>query len=106
VIAKETTMVKVGDRICWTGDLDTEANVRDGTVTRTKKDGDFWLVWVDGHNKAEDCIYSTYVWPVAAKDDLIAVLTERRRLKKAFDDSMTLIYQLKNRVSRGEFDEK
>lgn len=35
-------------------------------------------------------------------NSLIAVCTERARLKKAHDDSMELVYQLSNKIARGE----
>lgn len=43
-----------------------------------------------------------FCWPVEAEDELRSILTERARLKKAFDDSMSLVYQLSNKIARGE----
>jgi hypothetical protein len=43
-----------------------------------------------------------YCWPVQVKEELVAILTERRRLKQAYDKSMGLIYELTNKIQRGE----
>lgn len=36
-------------------------------------------------------------FPVAVREELVAILTERQRLKKAYEDSISLIYDLGNR---------
>lgn len=90
--------MQIGDKIIWTGSLDTDAGIKEGIVTKIHKD----TCWVDNYHKPEDCIYVAYTWPITAKQQLIAILIERRMLKKAFDDSIQLLYQLRNKVSRGE----
>jgi len=96
-------MFDIGDRICWTGDFTNPGDIRSGTITKVAKVANQGFVWVDNHHKPEDCIFTSWCWPLSAQDDLKAVVTERQRLKKAFDDSMKLVYELRNRVARGEF---
>lgn len=43
-----------------------------------------------------------FCWPVQAEAELRAVVEERARLRKAFDDSMSLVFGLRNKISRGE----
>lgn len=88
--------MKVGDEIIWCHNYE-EGPVRKGTVTKVSG-SDF--VYVDGHHKAEDCIYQCYCWPAAAEEELKAIIAQRAVLKKAFDDSMSLVYQLRNKHSR------
>lgn len=58
-----------------------------------KNDGFFW----DNH-------YSVaHVFPLSAKEEVIAIATERKKLKDVYDDSVKLIFQLRNKVSRGEY---
>ena len=89
--------VKVGDAIVWARQMDVPTLER-GTVTRGKGD----TCGVDGKHRAEDCLYSAYAWPARAEVELLAILTERQRLKKAYDDSMSLVYQLSNKIARKE----
>lgn len=46
--------------------------------------------------------YAAFCWPIEAKEELMKVIKERHRLKKAYDDSMDLVYELKNKIARGE----
>ena len=89
--------VKIGDAIVWADQMDLPVLNR-GTVTQVRGDA----CWVDGKHRPEDCLYQAYAWPARVEAELVAVLTERRRLRKAYDDSMGLIYQLRNRIERGE----
>ena len=96
--------MKVGDHIVWTSDLDDPAQLRTGVVTKMHGTGAEALCWVDNHQKAEDCIYQAYCWPAKIEPKLRAALEERARLKKQYQDSITLIFVLRNRATRGEFD--
>lgn len=42
-----------------------------------------------------------FCWPVGAKEELIDLCEHRQKLKKALDDSMSLVYQLSNKYSDG-----
>jgi hypothetical protein len=86
----------IGDKIVW-GDVDgRNTTLREGVVTKVAANGDY--VWVDREHKPEDCIYTSFCWPAEYKEELLLVMKERASLRKAFDDSMKLVYQLRNRV--------
>jgi len=93
--------MQVGDRIIWCGAMTGPDQIREGTVTRVRNSGEP-LVWVDSQHKPEDCIYQAYCWPARVREELTAILLERQRLQKAADDSMKLVYELKNAITRGE----
>ena len=89
--------VKIGDAIVWADQMDVPVLNR-GTVTQVNGDA----CWVDGKHRPEDCLYSAFVWPARVEEELVAVLTERWKLRRAYDASMGLVYQLQNRITRGE----
>ena len=89
--------MKLGDEIIWFGvDADPSA-IRRGVVTRMQGAD---LCWVNGHHAPEDCIFQYLCWPASVEDELVLILQERQRLKKVYDDSMSMLYQLRNRISR------
>jgi len=89
--------VKIGDAIVWAEQMDVPTLNR-GTVTQVRGDA----CWVDGKHRPEDCLYSAFVWPARVEAELVAVLAERWKLKRAYIASMGLVYQLRNRIERGE----
>lgn len=91
-------MFQIGDQIIYFWELDNPELYKEGTVTAIKKD----LLWIDNQHKLEACIYTAYCWPARVKDQLIKILKERARLKKDYEDSIKLVYQLRNTLSRGE----
>lgn len=96
--------MKIGDRIVWVPDFLDALQMRTGTVTKIdNRDNTMLLCWVDNRHKAEDCISQAYCFPASASHDLIDIMNKREELKKAFDDSMKLVYELRNKVSRGEY---
>jgi hypothetical protein len=88
-------MFKIGDEIVW-GDIDKVSSLREGTITKIGID----FCWVDNYHKSEDCIYQAYCWPKKYKEELENIITKRVALKKAYDDSMALIYELRNKIVR------
>ena len=90
--------MKIGDQIIWCFDYEA-GPVRKGTVTKVSGAD---LVYVDQHHKAEDCIYQYLCWPAEAEEELKTIIAQRAALKKAFDDSMALVYQLRNKHSRAD----
>lgn len=44
-----------------------------------------------------------HVFPLSAKAEVLAICVERNRLRKEYDDSVSLIFELRNKVSRGEY---
>ncbi len=91
--------MKVGDRIVWFVNADdAPENLLEGTITRIIED----VCWVDNNHRPADGIYTPYCWPARVREELTAILVERNRLKKAFYNSMELVYQLRDAVTRGE----
>ena len=80
----------VGDTCLYVPDLDA-ANIMEFTITKAGKDT------VQCGSK-EQTFYTAYLWPASCKEELLTILTERAKLRKAFDDSMSLIYQLRNKL--------
>lgn len=74
-------------------DFTNSATIRTHTLAGTTKDackdtaGNYWL--------------KDFCWPVAAVGELREVCNQREILKKALDDSMSLVYQLSNKYSDG-----
>lgn len=88
---------KLGDGVVWTAAMN-KPEISEGVITRLQKD----LCWVDNKHKPEDCLYLDFMWPAHVKGALMEVLVERARLQKQLDDSMKLVYELRNKVARGE----
>jgi len=86
---------KLGEQVILVDRLD-DPQIRTGQVTRIKGD----TCQIDGD--PDHWVYTTYLWPIRVEAELVAVLTERQRLKKAYDDSMALVYELSNRIARGD----
>ncbi len=95
-------MFKNGDPIIWFSNLDSADGIRRGTITKIRVDQGMTLLFTDLNHAPEDCLYAAYAWPARVEAELVAILEERARLKKAFDDSMKLVYELRNAVTRGE----
>jgi hypothetical protein len=94
--------MEIGDKIIWVGDMTGREAIREGVVSKLRSSSTGNLVWVDGLHKPEDCIYEAYCWPARVRDELAAILARRLELQKQVDDSMKLVYQLRNAITRGE----
>lgn len=46
--------------------------------------------------------YSAFVFPARVRAEVLSILNERAALKRKYDESMKLIYDLRHRISRGE----
>lgn len=49
-----------------------------------------------------DWYYNANIFPSSCKDELVRILTERKRLKQIYDDSIKDLYELRNKITRGE----
>ena len=85
--------VEIGDKVIWASDL-SRPELEEGTVTKVQGDATCWI--------GEDCVYTDYLWPARVKLQLLEILEHRQQLLKAYTDSMSLIYELNNQISRGE----
>ena len=87
-------MFKVGDKVL-VGDLDDPAKLKEYTISSVGKD-------TVTCGSPELVFYTAFVWPARVKDELVRIINERRKLKKAYDDSMGMIYELRNKIARSE----
>lgn len=94
-------MFKLGDYVVWASSLDSiREPLQRGQLTKIRVNNDGTLLWVDGKHRPEDCLSADFVWPAAFADRLNAIRKTRAELKRAFDDSMKLIYDLRNEAVR------
>ncbi len=87
-----------GDEICWVNNFQDPNSLRSGVVTKWTTS----YLWVDMCHRPEDCILREYAWPASCRDALLEIITENQRLQRELDARMGLIYELRNKVSRGE----
>lgn len=52
-------------------------------------------------NEVVACFYNYAIYPIKYFDELVEVVTYRQQLKKTFDDSIKLVYKLRNKISTG-----
>jgi len=95
--------IHIGSKIYWNVGTEATPEVRNGTVTRISgKSGDVYgrTLFVDNAHKPEDCIYEVWCYPEAYAAEYVNILNHRAKLKKDLDDSMKLIYELCNKMTR------
>lgn len=85
--------LKPGDTVLICSDMDSPANMREYTVTKVGKE-------TIQCGSSENTFYTAFTWPIKYKEELIEILKRRQELKKAFDDSFTLVLELRNKISR------
>lgn len=86
-------MFKPGDKIIVATSLDRLSDLHEETITKVSKD-------TVQCGSSENQYYTAFTWPVAYKSQLEEIVQKRAELKKAFDDSMGLVYELKNKIAR------
>jgi hypothetical protein len=87
---------EVNQPIIWATNMDDPATIRRATIVKVS--GEF----IQYGPTMADSVHVAFVFPARVEADLIEVLTKRQQLKKAYDDSMKLIYELRNAITRGE----
>ena len=73
----------------------------DGIITGTfKGQVDNYTSKVQFHKtKPVEYVFSTAIYPIEYKERLETAVATRQALKKAYDDSISLIYQLRNEIN-------
>jgi hypothetical protein len=84
---------KVGDEVVWFHDLSNPSTMQQGTVTKLDRE---WA-WINDY-----LIHQGFIFPVRVKDELTEIVKTRQQLKKAWEDSIRLVYQLSNAIIRGD----
>ena len=97
-MSKKHEMIVAAGRFLVVGDMADPAS-----ITEYKLDGvDPGVYRCSSESYTNQRVIAEYCWPVEAREELVTILTERQRLQKALDDSMGLVYQLGNKIARGE----
>lgn len=91
-------MFSVGERVLIVHDWSKTEPLQEGTIQRIKINQDMTEIMVDGQ-----WYYAHAFMPLAARAEVEAVQRERARLKKAYDDSISLVFELRNKAARGEY---
>lgn len=94
-----------GDQFVTVGDI-TDPTTISAPLTFEREDRDYFYSdgksEGDSKNDAAHIHYKGFCFPVAFAPELRAICEHRRKLKDALDGSMSLVYDLRNRISRGE----
>lgn len=83
---------KPGDKILFCDGFNNPNEIREYTITKVNKD-------TVQCGSAEMTFYLAFGFPAKYRTELEEICRKRQELKKAYDDSMRLIYQLKNKIS-------
>jgi hypothetical protein len=86
--------MKKGDEIVFFGDSADISTVRTGTFV-SPIDKYHSTVLVDG---VESYAFSGAIYPIEFRDELEKIVEHRMELKRAYEDSIKLIYQLNNKL--------
>lgn len=86
-------MYKVGDKIILADDLTDPTSVREKTITKVGKD-------TVQCGSSEETYYTGFIWPASYRERVEEICRVRQALKKAYDDSISLVFQLRNEIVR------
>lgn len=87
--------MQVNDKVLVISDWTNPSSNIYGVLQKMNVDNDY-------HEVSGELYWKSFVLPMAAEEQVIKIQQIRRGLKKAFDDSMGLVYELLNQISRGE----
>lgn len=85
---------KAGEKVIWYDDLDKPSTMHVGEIETIQGE---WAYLTD-----RDPVHVGFLFPFRVRNELQAIVIKREELKKAWQDSMELIYQLNNAIVRGE----
>lgn len=90
--------MKIRDKVIHICDCDSSASIRSGTVTDLpldRRSRNYGYIQVDG-----EWIMSAFVFPASYEEKLRGILDAREKAKRAFDNLMKPIYELRNKMVR------
>ena len=90
-------MLNANDMVIILPDGMAEVKLTYGEFMGVNKDKDYYNI--KGSDSKVSPIHRAYVLPMAAREDALRVLATRARAKKEWDDSMSFIYQLRNKYA-------
>lgn len=98
-------LIKAAGKFLVVGDYEDPSAIRELTFVNVTKD---FFVGQDERTAIEDPrnpnqkFMREFCWPPQAREELEEILRERQKLRKQLDDSMGLVYQLNNKIARGD----
>lgn len=84
--------MKIGDKIIVVGDFSDPSSIREYTISKVHED-------TIECGSRECTFYKMFCWPIEVKNLLIEIITERQQLKKIYEESISKIYELSNRIN-------
>lgn len=84
---------KQGDLILVASDMSNPASLREYTVVSVSR---------DEVKTNAGIFYASFCFPARVKPQLVEFMTEQARLKKLAEDHFTNLYELRNKIIRGE----
>lgn len=84
---------KPGDEVIWFDDLDRPDTFHHGTVEKVNAE---WAQ-IDGELR-----HMGFLFPSRVREELVEIVRHKAALRKAWLDSMKLVYELNNAITRGE----
>lgn len=90
-------MLNINDTVIILPDGMAEVKLTYGEFMGVNKDKDFYNI--KGSDSKVNPIHRAYVLPMEAREDALRVLATRARAKKEWEDSMSFIYQLRNKYA-------
>jgi hypothetical protein len=94
-------MFKVGQKVIFTGhdnDDISKTVIKSGTVSKVGRD----TVWLEGRYKAEDQVYSAFLYPdiPECRQLLEGIVSMGERHKKEGDEMTSAVYKMNNDLIR------
>lgn len=89
-----------GDRVLVIGDFSDPSTIVEYVVVQDKG---LDVITASREGLQDNAVmYRDFVWPISVRDRLTQIVQFRAEKKKELDDSMKLVYELKNAIVRGE----
>jgi hypothetical protein len=86
-------MNKVKVIVCT--DFEATSSIRTANLIRTTElTSDVYI-----NNEEVATFYNYSIFPIEYLEDLVSIVCHRQELKKALDDSIKLVYQLRNKIT-------
>ena len=99
-------MFKIGQKVIWIaydpGVIPMEKKIFEGEITKIGTSGVEASIYVDNHHKAEDQLYTAFVWPdiPETRQLLQEILDQTKRHKEEEKALATRMLQLSNEMVR------
>jgi hypothetical protein len=95
-------LIKTNKKFIHVGDLDDPESLKIYDLIKVSNKDEYLHGTYNGNEI--QIFLAAACWPIGAHKQLIDICTERQRLLKAYNDSMSLVYQLRNTIACGELE--